>query len=95
MDEKHPTGPDILADLVHIAAGFAVLAAAAIGAVGVRKRGASVDTRTGPRTLNDILRQRPAPRRKPPKAGIAVPAIPPRGPLPKQGGAAAALTFET
>ena len=34
-------------------------------------------------------------RRKPPEAGIAVPAIPPRGPLPKQGGAAAPLEFDS
>lgn len=32
-------------------------------------------------------------RRKPPDAGIAVPAIPPRGPLPLQGGAEAPLDF--
>ena len=34
-------------------------------------------------------------RRKPPEAGIAGPAIPPRGPLPKQGGAAAPLEFDS
>lgn len=33
------------------------------------------------------------PRRKPPEADLPVPAIPPRGPLPKQGGAAAPLQF--
>lgn len=33
-------------------------------------------------------------RRKPPEAGIAVPAVPPRGPLPRQGGAEAPLTFD-
>lgn len=32
--------------------------------------------------------------RKPPEAGIAVPAVPPKGPLPKQGGAAAPLDFD-
>ena len=32
-------------------------------------------------------------RRRPPESGIVVPAVPPRGPLPKQGGAAAALDF--
>lgn len=31
--------------------------------------------------------------RKPPESGIAVPAEPPKGPLPKQGGAEAPLTF--
>ena len=34
------------------------------------------------------------PRKKPPEAGIAVPAIPPRGPLPLQGGAEAPLEFD-
>lgn len=33
-------------------------------------------------------------RRKPPESGIAVPAVPPRGPLPKQGGAEAPLVFD-
>ena len=33
-------------------------------------------------------------RRKPPEAGIAIPAIPPRGPLPLQGGAEAPLEFD-
>ncbi|QFT76426.1 hypothetical protein [Erythrobacter sp. THAF29] len=32
-------------------------------------------------------------RRKPPESGISVPAVPPRGPLPKQGGAEAPLDF--
>ena len=40
------------------------------------------------------LRQRGRPRRKPPEAGLPVPAVPPRGPLPKQGGAEAPLTFD-
>jgi hypothetical protein len=33
-------------------------------------------------------------KRKPPEAGIALPAIPPRGPLPLQGGAEAPLEFD-
>lgn len=33
------------------------------------------------------------PPRKPPEAGLPVPAVPPKGPLPKQGGASAALDF--
>lgn len=32
-------------------------------------------------------------RRKPPEAGLPVPAVLPRGPLPKQGGAEAPLDF--
>ena len=34
------------------------------------------------------------PRRKPPEEGMPVPAVPPKGPLPKQGGAEAALRFD-
>lgn len=34
------------------------------------------------------------PKRRPPEAGIAVPAVPPKGPLPRQGGAEAPLNFE-
>lgn len=34
-------------------------------------------------------------RRKPPEAGIAMPAEPPKGPLPKEGGAAAPLDFDS
>ena len=33
------------------------------------------------------------PKRKPPEAGLPVPAVPPRGPLPLQGGAEAPLEF--
>lgn len=36
----------------------------------------------------------PSRRRKPPEAGLPVPAVPPQGPLPKQGGAAAPLEFD-
>lgn len=32
-------------------------------------------------------------KRKPPEAGMPVPAVPPRGPLPLQGGAEAPLDF--
>ncbi|WP_086737906.1 hypothetical protein [Erythrobacter colymbi] len=34
-------------------------------------------------------------RRKPPESGLAVPAVPPEGPQPRQGGAAAPLEFDT
>ena len=33
-------------------------------------------------------------RRKPPEAGMPVPAVPPQGPLPKTGGAEAPLEFD-
>ena len=32
-------------------------------------------------------------KRKPPEAGVPVPAVPPKGPLPLQGGAEAPLEF--
>ncbi|MEO1922255.1 hypothetical protein T8S45_12045 [Blastomonas marina] len=41
--------------------------------------------------LQKILRQL---RRKPPEAGLAVPAVPPKGPPPQQGGAEAPLDFD-
>jgi len=49
-----------------------------------------------PDLLRDLGRRfeqqlRRANRRKPPEAGLAVPAIPPRGPLPLAGGAEAPL----
>ncbi len=44
--------------------------------------------------LLSILEATKPKRRKPPEAGIPVPAVPPRGPLPKQGGAEAPLDFE-
>lgn len=34
------------------------------------------------------------PRRRPPEAGMPIPAVPPHGPLPKEGGAEAPLDFE-
>ncbi|KPM21717.1 hypothetical protein AAJ72_13785 [Citromicrobium sp. RCC1885] len=37
--------------------------------------------------------RQPKRRRKPPEAGMPVPAVPPRGPLPMQGGAEAPLDF--
>lgn len=33
-------------------------------------------------------------KRKPPESGMPVPAVPPKGPLPKQGGAEAPLEFD-
>ena len=38
-------------------------------------------------------RVKPRGKRKPPEAGLAVPAVPPCGPLPLQGGAEAPLEF--
>jgi hypothetical protein len=94
MADRNQNDRDILADVARIAAGFGVLAAAALGAVAARKRGPTPDEGAGTQSLNDLLRNRPAPRRKPPEAGVAVPAVPPRGPLPRHDGAAAPLNFE-
>ncbi|GMN02541.1 hypothetical protein [Erythrobacter sp. MTPC3] len=44
------------------------------------------------RDLSDRLARRS--KKKPPEAGIAVPAVPPKGPLPKEGGAEAPLDFD-
>ena len=42
----------------------------------------------------EAVRGRRGLRRKPPESGIAVPAVPPKDPLPKQGGAEAPLEFD-
>lgn len=60
---------------------------------GLRQRGERVSVRGSlGTTMADWKRTQR--RRKPPEAGLAVPAVPPRGPLPKQGGAEAPLTFD-
>ena len=46
------------------------------------------------RRLNRKPKPIPRRKRKPPEAGIAVPAVPPKGPLPLQGGAEAPLEFD-
>lgn len=46
------------------------------------------------RRLLVALRDGGWPGRRPPEAGLPVPAVPPRGPLPMQGGAAAPLDFD-
>jgi len=93
VPEKNQAERDIRSDLAHIATAVGVLAVAALGAMAAHKRGARPDQRPGSRSLGEFLRQRPTPRRKPPEAGLTVPAIPPRGPLPMQGGAAVPLDF--
>jgi len=45
------------------------------------------------RRLERRLRPYNQKRRRPPESGLSVPAMPPKGPLPKQGGAAAPLDF--
>lgn len=43
------------------------------------------------RTIKSRLGKRPP--RKPPESGVPVPAVPPKGPLPMQGGAEAPMDF--
>ena len=78
----------------HGVKGVPALFLAAIGlfsqAKAARETRARVDA-----ALAEIFRHRRASprRRKPPEAGIPTPAVPPRGPLPMQGGAEAPLDF--
>lgn len=44
--------------------------------------------------LRRLGRKPKPPGKRPPETGLAVPAIPPRGPLPLQGGAQAPLEFD-
>jgi hypothetical protein len=96
MAETDASNRNLLGNLARLGAGLIVVAAAAARALEARQRGPRADDRRGgtTRSLDQLLRNRPAPRRrKPPEAGIAAPAVPPRGPLPMQGGAAARLDF--
>jgi len=43
------------------------------------------------REIEQLLRR---PGRRPPESGVPVPALLPKGPLPKQGGAEAPLEFD-
>ncbi|PZT86973.1 MAG: hypothetical protein DI637_09980 [Citromicrobium sp.] len=73
-----------------------LLAAGLVIGQGIRK-GSRRTMRGGTTSsLADVLahRARRKPPRKPPEAGMPVPAIPPGGPLPKQGGAEAPLEFD-
>ncbi|MDG5748028.1 hypothetical protein P8Q88_07530 [Qipengyuania sp. XHP0207] len=72
---------------------FLLLAAGLLIEQGVRQRGKEVRVGSSLKaTMADWKRQNR--RRKPPEAGLPVPAIPPTGPLPKQGGAEASLSFD-
>ena len=90
-DPAHPNR-SLLGNLMRIGAGVVLVAAAAVSALENRQP----SLRGSTRSLDDVLRDRPSSlrRRKPPEAGIAAFATPPRGPLPMQGGAAARLDFE-
>lgn len=84
----------MLTDLASIAAGLGMVAAAAVTVLAARQRGPRPDIAPGARSLNELLGKTRSRRHKPPEAGLAVPAVPQRGPLPMQGGAAAPLDFD-
>ena len=61
------------------------------------RRAASADVRRQwkhARAMRRIGLTRNPDRKKPPESGIAVPVVPPRGPLPLHGGAEAPLEFD-
>lgn len=91
MAPKDSEPRNILGSLVGIIAGAGMLALAARETLLSRRGSLRVDDRPGARSLADIMRSQSRPRRKPPEAGLPMPAVPPRGPVPLQGGAAAAL----
>ncbi len=89
---RHDLPPrSILAGLGQILVGVGRVAMAAGETIAAGRHRPSPDLTPGTGSLADIMRQPPHPRRKPPESGMSVPAVPPRGPVPLQGGAAAAL----
>ncbi len=71
------------------------LGAMAIAALAARNRAAQLDQRANGWLLDELRRQHRAPRKKPPEAGLPLPAISPEGPKPKLGGATAPLEFDS
>lgn len=59
-----------------------------------RRRNGFVERVLARYRASDIEGQIRHKKRKPPESGLAVPAEPPKGPLPKQGGAEAPLSFD-
>jgi len=94
MTGKDSGKRDVLGDIAGIAAGFGMLALAAVNVIAASKRGPKVDHRPGAQSLGAFMRERRPNRRKPPEAGTAAPAVSPRGPVPRHGGAGAMLDFE-
>ena len=85
---------NILAGLGHIVIGVGMLAVAAGKTIAAGRHRPKPDILPGSLSITDMMQSRPRPRRKPPESGLPVPAIPPRGPAPLQGGAAARIDFE-
>lgn len=97
MPKNARSDSDPVAATAKVAVGIGVIAIAAAKAFGLKGRPARPNLERGSRSLNDIVRNvdgRRRGRRKPPDAGIAVRAVPPKGPLPKTGGAEAPLEFD-
>jgi len=91
MDRNDSPRRDILGDLAGILAGVGMLAIAAGKTLAAGPRDRRPDGRRSSRFFGDGMRSAPRPRRKPPEAGMPMAAVPPQGPLPRQGGAAVAL----
>ena len=91
MPRQAPPPRSILDGLGQILVGVGKVAMAAGETIAAGRHRPSPDVTPGTRSLADMMRQPPRPRRKPPEPGMPVPAVPPRGPVPLQGGAAAAL----
>lgn len=94
MARYDPLQPDMIGNLGRIIAGVGMFVVAAHAALAASKRGPKVDQRPGTQPFAAFLQGRRLNGRNPPEAGLPMPAVPPRGPLPKQGGAAAELDFE-
>ncbi|NCP14379.1 MAG: hypothetical protein GW858_09490 [Sphingomonadales bacterium] len=96
MSDRDSDHGDILDNLGRIAGGVGLLVIAAVQAIAVGRHRpkADIHQRPGATSLGAFMRRRGQTlHRKPPEAGLPVPAIPPRGPQPLQGGAAAPLEF--
>ncbi|MFM7348573.1 MAG: hypothetical protein ACKO01_03690 [Erythrobacter sp.] len=94
MKRHDSPGRNILRDLAGILTGVGTLAVAAVETIAA---GPQVGKVKAPRAqpLRDVMRSAPPRRRKPPEAGLPVPAVPPRGPVPLKGGAAARVEFDS
>ena len=91
MPRKALLPSSILAGLGQILVGIGKVAIAAGETIAAGPHRPSPDVTPATGSLADIMRQSPRPRHKPPESGAPIPAVPPRGPVPIQGGAAAAL----
>jgi len=91
-ETEHPNRR-LVGDLVRIGAGLLFAASLAARALNKRQRASRVEATPSPFSSDQVFRNRQRRPRKPPEDGMMAPAVPPRGPLPLQGGAAAPLDF--